>query len=231
MRSYGAILADYADSKSIENYYKNSTYKSSLVYPFNYTLRSDVLDEKDEEKIEYGIVYDKEAGADVTILYGNFPQEANEIALPYYLALFMSQKIKDYMTDNVKDLIGKDFIYRGLYNFKIVGIFDEGRYVDDFDQLSDADEKYIKQINFMARSVFFGEGVEKVLNNNDVIFYPYAPAETYKCLYNEKQVKYVWVMIITLFTAKIILNYKKAKYILTGLLQGKKDWKQATAYR
>lgn len=182
--------AEYADGESIEKFCLKSSYKSSLVYKFYFGVEeNDVLDyEEGVEGIEYAIVYDEKVGADTKILYGSFPAKANEIALPYNFALFMTKYFKQYLSDNIADLIGKDLVYAEYYHFKIAGIFDEGRYIDDYKELSDSEKSYLKTINFMSKSVFFGKGIEEIFNKNGSDFY-YAPAKRRVGFYNDKLIQ------------------------------------------
>ena len=49
----------------------------------------------------YGIIYEDKVGVDVDVLYGDYPKEFNEVMLPYCYALYMSQVLTDYKTDNI----------------------------------------------------------------------------------------------------------------------------------
>ncbi len=129
-------------------------------------------------RIQRGIICNDKVGVDVDVLYGDYPKEFNEIMLPYCYALYMSQVLTDYKTDDVKDLIGKEIIQiKGLvyYSYKICGIFEEGPYFTDFDKPQSAEKvRYYYETNKMAQCVIYSPKVKEYWKNNPDLFMDYS---------------------------------------------------------
>lgn len=174
-----------ADSSKIEAFCNRFTYKNSPVYRLDYSTSYNA--EEMSLKLEYAIIYDESVGTASELVYGAFPKEPNEIAIPHYFAKYISENLEEYRTDGVQNLIGKTFTYNSDYPFQIVGIFDEGKYIDDFQDLTEADEMYIKHNNFMARVAFFGKGAKEIFNKNSLIFNN-APARVYSSRLQQRNV-------------------------------------------
>lgn len=184
-------IPEDTDSQKVEEFCQKLS-KESPVY--NLSIRNEI--DGEQLDLQYAVVYDKEAGADIKILHGRLPEKANEIAIPEYAALFLINYDEDYSSYSVEDLIGKEYKYlyefatpEKYYSLKIVGIFDEREYLQDYKDLNSEEKAYLKWKNFLAQTVFFGEGAQEIFNLNPEIFDEVAPSETYKCTYDGKEIK------------------------------------------
>ncbi|MDE6758856.1 MAG: ATP-binding cassette domain-containing protein [Clostridia bacterium] len=176
----------YIDRDALIDYYDKGSEKFSLIYKLKtinvhdyYFDQGNPLEFKDAF-IRNFVIYDKEVGADVDVICGDFPKAPNQIMLPSYFAQCLLECGSDFAYGDLQSLVGKNFyIFTSNYalfekerfcNFEICGIFDEGVYLNDFENLSADEKQYIVAANWLGECAFFGEGAEYVFLSNPDIF-------------------------------------------------------------
>lgn len=178
---------DYGEAKK--------KFKDKIGYEYSDVLNFEIRPEHYELDEEYSkrantrrgyirkaIIYDSEIGVDVKVLYGDFPKKPNDIMLPSFYAEYMTVAFCDFKCDDIKELVGKEMKYNSggirdsfgesvdYYPFNICGIFDEGAYLNDYENLSDVNSRYLEGVNLMAGCVILAPNADKVIFNNAYVF-------------------------------------------------------------
>lgn len=112
--------------------------------------------------VSLGMAYDPTVGVDVDVLYGNFPNEPNDAMLPRSYAEYLSKAGLDYKCDDLKELIGREFVAYDR-NFSICGIFDEGPFYTDYENTHQDVSEYYVNVNQMAQCVILAPDMQKFL--------------------------------------------------------------------
>ncbi len=176
--------------EEIQKFYESASDKPSLVYHFQDFLQGYILEDKYTTALplKHAIVYDKEVGADVDWLYGTYPEKSNQIALSYSFACKMCEDFKDYTKFDVSELVGQKYkIYCDDYDYleyDIVGIFDDGLTIYDFDikELDESVHDYLFNRNSLFLACFIGKDGEKFMNYNS-LYFDKTPGKLYQCKY------------------------------------------------
>lgn len=174
--------------QATEAFCQEITYKPHLYYTLQFNKKSYIEGmENCPESLNFAIVYDRTIGADIDVLCGEFPQKPNQLMLPYNYALLLSQN----KNCKIDDLVGHRVKYINTdkyYIFEICGIFDEGKYFNDYSgkALTTSEDIYLRDSNILADKVFIGYGAEKVFNYNSMVFSGHS-AEIYDIRINDTQ--------------------------------------------
>ncbi len=174
---------NYGEAK--KDFIENIDYDCLDICDFNIENVHYEVDEKEYKNtarvglIKRAVVYDEKVGVDVKVLYGDFPKNQNDIMLPSYFAEYMARVFKEFKCDDIKKLVGKEMKYNtngrseayyDYFTFRICGIFDEGAYFNDYDELSYADQLYLSTVNLLAESVILSKYAREIMFNNAYIF-------------------------------------------------------------
>ncbi len=164
------------DNSIISAFKQRVGFGCSAVYRFS--INNDKFEKDDSENDKYikkhgkapmvslGMAYNPDAGLGAEILYGDVPQKQDDVMLPYCFAKYMAQVFNDYKTDDLKTLIGREITIRDD-KYSICGIFEEGLYYTDLDDVGKAKDEYeyFLKTNKMAQCLILAAEKKDFLYN------------------------------------------------------------------
>ncbi|MDE7192014.1 MAG: ATP-binding cassette domain-containing protein [Clostridia bacterium] len=115
-------------------------------------------------KIKFAMAYNSDVGIAADVLYGDVPKKSEECMLPYCYAQYLANVCVDYRTDDLNDLLGKEIIAKDT-TFKICGIFEEGIYYTDFEDVNSntSEYEYFENVNNMAQCIILAPQMQDFL--------------------------------------------------------------------